>query len=252
MDRTGKAALITLGAIGGAAMGMSYFLARAVARPAQKSFEYRVSDLREHGRWEDYDKLKKVPYMVEMPDGYMLHATFIPAGTESDRYVIISHGFGDNRLGSAKYALMYHAMGFNSIIYDTRGMGENENQPITLGLKESKDLIRLIVDTRKRYGSGITLGLHGESMGAAFQILALQYMPKVSFMICDCGFAKLNDVLNLQITKIYHLPSWMVKLGSFGSRILYGYFFGEVQPIKALKFGKVPICFCHGTSDGLI
>ena len=141
MNKWEKAALISAGAVGGAALGMSYFLARVVSRPKQKTFEYRVQDLKDHGRWEDYDSLKKVPYTVEMPDGYVLHVTLIPAGFESDRYVIISHGFGDNRLGSAKYALMYHAMGFNSIIYDTRGMGENEDQPITLGLKESKDLV---------------------------------------------------------------------------------------------------------------
>ena len=252
MNRSGKAALVSLGALGGAALGVSYLLARVVARPDKKSFEFRVQDLRQHGRWEDYDKLKKVPYTVEMSDGYVLHATFIPAGVESDRYVIISHGFGDNRLGSAKYALMYHALGFNSIIYDTRGMGENRNQAITLGLKESRDLITLITDTRKRYGTGITLGLHGESMGASFQVMALRYMPKVSFMICDCGFAKLEDVLNIQITKVFRLPSFMVKLGSFGSRLFYGYFFGEVQPVKLLKFGKVPICFVHGTEDSFI
>ncbi len=137
---------------------------------------------------------------------------------------------------------MYHAMGFNSIIYDTRGMGENREQAITLGLKESRDLIDLILDTRKRYGRDIVLGLHGESMGASFQIMALKYMPDISFMICDCGFAKLEDVLDIQIHKVLHLPKWMVKLGSLGSRIFYG----------TLKEGKVPICFCHGTADSFI
>lgn len=252
MKNSSKAALISLGALGGAALGASYLLARVVSRPAKKTFEYRVQDLRSHGRWEDYDKLKKVPYTVEMSDGYVLHATFIPAAEETNRYVIISHGFGDNRLGSAKYALMYHALGFNSVIYDTRGMGENKDQAITLGLKESRDLISLIIDTRKRYGNDIVLGLHGESMGAAFQILALRFMPKVDFMICDCGFARLEDVLDEQIGKVYHLPKWMVKLGSLGSAIFYGYFFEEVQPIKLLKNGKVPICFCHGTADDFI
>ncbi len=252
MKNSGKTALISLGALGGAAVGASYLLARYVNRPVHKTFEERVKDLRQHGRWEDYDKLRKIPYTVEMSDGYVLHCTFIPAGIESDRYVIISHGFGDNRLGSAKYALMYHAMGFNSVIYDTRGQGENKDQPITLGLKESKDLISLIADTRKRYGRDIILGLHGESMGASFQIMALKYIPDVSFMICDCGFAKLEDVLDVQITKVFHLPRWMVKLGSFGSGVFFGYFFGEVQPIKLLKYGKVPICFCHGTEDSFI
>ena len=193
MRNSSKAALITMGALGGAALGASYLLARVVSRPAKKTFEYRVQDLKSHGRWEDYDKLKKVPYTVEMSDGYVLHATYIPAATETDRFVIISHGFGDNRLGSAKYALMYHALGFNSIIYDTRGMGENKDQAITLGLRESRDLISLIIDTKKRYGHDIVLGLHGESMGAAFQVMALRYMPKVDFMICDCGFARLED-----------------------------------------------------------
>ncbi len=253
MKKAGKAALISLGALGSAALGASYLLARVVARPQRKTFEFRVNDLREHGRWEDYDKLRKVPYTVEMFDGHVLHATFIPATLETNRYVIISHGFGDNRLGSAKYALMYHAMGFNSIIYDTRGMGENREQAITLVLKESRDLIDLILDTRKRYGRDIVLGLHGESMGASFQIMALKYMPDISFMICDCGFARLEDVLDVQITKVFHLPKFMVKLASLGSAVFYGYRYGEVQPIKMLKnVNNIPICFCHGTADSFI
>ena len=51
MKKLGKAALISAGAVTGAVLGSSYLLARVVNRPEHKTFEERVKDLRDHGRW---------------------------------------------------------------------------------------------------------------------------------------------------------------------------------------------------------
>ena len=72
-----------------------------------------------------YDALEKTDYEVKSFDGYALHAQKLANPTPSGRYVIISHGYTDNRIGSLKYAREYLTLGFDVILYDLRGHGLN-------------------------------------------------------------------------------------------------------------------------------
>ena len=65
-----------------------------------------------------YNTLSKTDYTVSGYKGYILHVQFLKNPTPTNRYVIISHGYSDNRIGSLKYVQMYMELGFNCIIYD--------------------------------------------------------------------------------------------------------------------------------------
>ena len=152
-----------------------------------------------------------------------------------------------------KYLHLFRRLGYNCIIYDDRGHGENIRTKCTLGLYESEDLIAVIADTYNRYGKSIYLGLHGESMGSALQITALKYHPDVKFIVNDCGFADLMGVLRHKVKLNFGLPEWVIYPASVMSRILYGYAFTAVRPIDSLADNRdVPICFVHGLADNFI
>ena len=70
-----------------------------------------------------YEELKKTDYTMETSDGYVIHAELLENPEPTDDYVIISHGYTDNRMGALKYVPMYLKLGFNCIIYDLRGHG---------------------------------------------------------------------------------------------------------------------------------
>ena len=72
-----------------------------------------------------YDTCDGGEYTVEGADGYILHAKLLKSPVPSDRYVIISHGYTDNRMGALKYARIYLGLGFNCVIYDLCGHGLN-------------------------------------------------------------------------------------------------------------------------------
>ena len=120
-----------------------------------------------------YTQMDKKQYTVRGSDGYLIHAELLPNPASCGRYVILSHGYTDNRIGSLKYARMYLDLGFSCILYDLRGHGENERTFTTYGIRESEDLKCLIEDTRARYPDVAVLGLHGESLGAATTLTAL-------------------------------------------------------------------------------
>ena len=114
-----------------------------------------------------YEDLQKTDYLVTGHDGYQLHVHLVKNPNPTDRYVILTHANTDNHIGSLKYVQLFMGLGYNCIVYDMRGHGEDVPTHATYGLIEGKDLAELVKDTRARYPQISQLGLHGESMGGS-------------------------------------------------------------------------------------
>jgi fermentation-respiration switch protein FrsA (DUF1100 family) len=192
-----------------------------------------------------------VNYTVKGYEDYELHVTYYPNSEETDKYIILSHGYTDNRMGNLKYLEMYLDLGFNCIIYDLRGHGENAKAITTYGNYEAKDLIKIIEDTRNRYQGIKELGLHGESLGSATTITALQYKPEVDFAVTDCPFADIENVLRGG-ARSAKLPEFFIDIMNIGSKIRYGLSLDDMRPINAIVDNKVPILLIHGAADSFI
>ena len=194
----------------------------------------------------------KEVYTVQSYDGYVLHAEYIETDPQSKKFVLISHGYTYTRYGSYKYAYLFQKLGFNCIIYDDRGHGENKKCRCMFGIRESKDLLAMIEDTYRRFGEEIFLGLHGESMGSGLSLMAMRYKPNVRFLVADCGYGRLQEVLCGKVKEIFHLPGFFAYPASFVCRILYGFSLTKVNPEEALYENEIPICFIHGKEDKFI
>ena len=195
-----------------------------------------------------YEKLQKTDYLAAGHDGYELHAQLLQNPNPTNRYVILTHANTDNHIGSLKYVPMYLDLGYNCILYDMRGHGENEPAFCTYGDLEGKDLVELVKATRKRHPDISELGLHGESLGASTTIEALAYKPEVDFAVSDCAFADMESAIK-QKFKTMRLPEFLVPVVNTGVRALYGYSIYDMRPIEALDGNTVPILFVHGDAD---
>ena len=220
-----------------------------MANPKVSTLEKEMSWEKEHKLWGDYDDYEKEDYIVKGLNDYDLHVTLVKNPIPSDKYVIISHGFKSNRYGAVKYVDSYIDLGFNCIIYDMRDHGENAKATVSLGQFESEDLYKLIEDAYNRYGN-IKLGLHGESMGAATSLTVLAKKPKVDFVVADCGFSNLYDL----IYKAYDLAKTPFVLPSvnIAMKLRYGYDMKKTSPKDAIVGNEAPICFIHGEADTFI
>ena len=227
---------------------LGFFLAGYSMRIPSMTLEQARAWQEAHYDISWYDGLQKTDYTVSSDDGYVLHAQLIQNPIPMSRYIIISHGYTDNRFGALKYTRMYLDLGFNVIIYDLRGHGENEPTFCTYSTRERKDLGALINDSRERYSDISLLGLHGESLGAATSVAVLQYKPEVDFVVADCGFSNIKEVLMGK----GNLPSWMIDMVSLFAKLHYGYGYGEMRPVDCLSENQVPICFIHGSEDTFI
>ena len=227
--------------------GLAYFV---MAGGKRSTLDAAMKWQSEHYDTSFYDELEKTEYTVEGYDEYILHAEFLKNPEETDKYVIITHGYSDNRYGAMKYVPTYLDLGFNCIIYDLRGHGENERTATTYGILESEDLDRLIADTRERYDVGV-LGLHGESLGAATTVTEMKNVPDVDFAVADCGFSDIEGVLKGGCRRM-HVPTFVVDAADIGTRILYGLPLKSMRPIDSLDNNMIPMLFIHGEKDDLI
>ena len=232
-------------------LGMGFLLAGFSVNGKRQTLEEARAWQEEHYDFSWYDPLEKTDYTVTSFDGYLLHAQFLknPGGT--NRYILISHGYTDNRFGALKYAYMYLEQGFNIIVYDLRGHGMNEPAFCTYTIRERKDLLAMILDSRERYPGAALFGIHGESLGAASSIAVLEEKPPVDFVVADCGFSEIIPVMKIGL-KAMHLPGFFVTIASFCARIRYGYSFSRMRPIESLQDNTVPILFIHGADDTFI
>ena len=232
-------------------LASGFSLARFSMTGKRQSLEEARSWQENHYDFSWYDSLEKKDYTVTSYDGYVLHAEFLKNPMDTSRYILISHGYTDNRFGAFKYARMYLDQGFHVIAYDLRGHGLNEPTFCTYSVRESKDLLSMIRDSRERYPDASLFGIHGESLGAATSIAALEEKPDIDFAVADCGFSEIIPVLKTGL-KAMHLPPFLVYIASACSKLRYGYSFREMRPIANLKDNQIPILFIHGEKDDFI
>ena len=223
-------------------------LAGNIMTGTRQTLDQAMAWQKEHYDTSFYDDLEKRDYTVIGRDGYILHAEFLKNPSHDGRYVIISHGYTDNRYGALKYVNMYLDLGYSCIIYDLRGHGENERTFTTYGILEGRDLKALVDDTLDRYPDIRILGLHGESLGAASTITSLKYSPKVDFVVADCGFSDIERVLKNGIM-MNGGPAFIIDIASIGAKLRYGYALSEMRPIDSLDGNTIPILFLHGAQD---
>ena len=221
-------------------------------------------------------------YVIKGPKGEDIHVAMLPApgadasgssasSEASDKYVILAHGYTDNRYGMMKYVPHYYDQGFNCILFDERGHGLSKPEPCSYGPRELDFLMAVVKDTLERYegsgdgsatGSGsvevespaITLGLHGESLGGATVLMYLAeplVKENVKFVVDDCGFADIVTVLKVGL-KMYHVPVWFLYPALLAAWVMYGIKLWKARPIDYVYGNKIPLLCMHGAKDDFI
>jgi uncharacterized protein len=200
-----------------------------------------------------FAELPKSEITITSPSGYGLKCLFIEPN-KTDKWIIISHGVTENKINSIKYMNIFLKRGFNAVIYDHRRHGESGGKTSSYGHYEKFDLKAVVDELKSRKGPGITIGIHGESMGAATLLLYAGMLEDAcDFYIADCPFSDFEDQLKHQIKKEVKLPPWTIlPIGRAFIKIRDGYWTSEVSPISVIKNIKKPILFIHSLPDTFI
>lgn len=188
-------------------------------------------------------------------DKLKLNAIYLPAKEKTNKNVIMAHGYMGSGETMASFAKMYHDWGYNVLVPDARGHGENEGNYIGFGWPERKDYLHWIDKVLAENGTDAQITLYGISMGGATVMMTSgEKLPaNVKAIVEDCGYSTVNEELAYQLKEMFNLPSFpLVPITSLITKIRAGYFFGEASSVAQLKKNKVPMLFIHGDADKFV
>ncbi|MEJ8545905.1 alpha/beta hydrolase [Brevibacillus borstelensis] len=189
--------------------------------------------------------------------GITIRGWFIPAEGngfgKSERTLIFSHGYGQNRLEPHLPALSLAAdmvsNGYNVLLFDFRNSGESSPALTTIGLREQQDLLGAI-DYLKATRPEQKIGLIGFSMGAATSLMVGGMDERVETIIADSPFYSLQEYLEENLPQWTGLPrypfNWLILTLS---PLMLQANPRDVVPYEAVKQAGKPILFIHGTKD---
>lgn len=171
---------------------------------------------------------------------------------DSDKWVILVHGYQSLHDNVEDLAVEYFNMGYNIITPDLRAHGNSDGDYITMGLFDGPDIVswsNYIVSLNKN----AKIVLHGESMGGASVLIASgdPNLPEnVVAVIEDSGYTNGYQMMVEQLEYRFGLPEFPVMpLANMMAKIRAGFSISDADPLSALENATVPILFMHGAKD---
>lgn len=238
-------------------LGVSYYFFHVAQVREEKSFINHRPKTRANPLYDDekqFDHLKKETVWMAN-QGLKQDAWYVPAARETNKTVIVVHGFNNSKKDMKAYAWMFHELGYNVLMPDNIAHGKSRGQIIGYGWNDRLNIIKwaqLLVD--KNAASQITL--FGVSMGGAAVMMASgeSNLPKqVVNIIEDCGYSSVWEELKYQAKAMYSLPAFPIlyEVSSI-SKVRAGFSYGQASSIEQLKKNKLPILFIHGDKDDFV
>lgn len=149
-------------------------------------------------------------------DGLTLKGWAIPAAVETDRTLLVCHGWGDNK-GDALRRFHFLARRHNLLMFDSRSHGESEGTVSTVGCLEALDFDAALAFFRGAYPRWTSrLGVVGLSMGAGMAIRGMAEHEAFRCAVLESPFDSFADVVRQFTWSTYRLPffpfAWLVLL----------------------------------------
>lgn len=204
---------------------------------------------------EERKWLKKVKYdelYINSYDKMILHAYSVKQN--SDKWVIICHGYDSEGQNMACYGEKFYEIGYNVLLPDQRGYGLSEGNKTTMGVKEEIDLQKWIDKLNFEYKPK-EIVLFGVSMGAATVMLAAgnKLSSNVKAVIEDCGYTSVYEEFKYNLRKMFRLPGFpFLNVVDIITRIYDWSILKNGSCIKAVKYSRLPILFIHGSADDFV
>ena len=202
----------------------------------------------------DKPEMENEEWRITSDDGISLAATHFSPEEESHRWAILVHGYGRTRKDTWNYAADYLAHGYEVLTPDLRAAGKSGGEYITMGAKESDDIVAWARRIRQDDPEA-KIVLHGVSMGGATVLLASakENLPEsVTAIIEDCSYASAEQLFTVKLESALHLPPAPILADmDFAAKRKTGIGLDDMEPLAAVPKSKAPTLFIHGDADNL-
>ncbi len=166
---------------------------------------------------------------------------------------VLAHGFGQNRYILLPQQKILRELGLSTVIFDQRAFGESRESYCTFGIEEARDTACVVDWAKQRCPRGTRMVLLGVSMGAAASMTALAHTKNIDYLVEDCGFADVEQVID-SLYQSFHDGEGNPKARAafYEKAAALGLDIRMDRPLDAVAKARIPICLFHGTSDRTI
>ncbi len=203
--------------------------------------------------WLETVERKKVS--VETKDGYTLIAEEFVPNKESDKWVLLLHGYTGWKEAMYPFAYWYYEQGYHVLVPDQRCHGESEGDFIGMGWTDHFDC-ELWIDYITGQTPDARIVLHGQSMGAVTALIMAgedNISDHIKVVISDSAYTDAYSMFGDKITEWFGLPPFpFVDSACLMLRLRGGYDLRKASALEAVGRSKVPILFIHGDEDAMI
>lgn len=204
----------------------------------------------EKSLWWDSHPTERVTTKSE--EGLTLVGHFLK--NQSDKVVILLHGFGSDWTQMGDYAKIFYKRNFNVLAVSARAHGESEGDMVGMGWLDRLDLLKWI-EFAKQKVENARIVLFGISMGASTVCMTLgeKMEGNVVCAIEDCGFDNVfKEICYVYRKKLKFTSTILFKIFYKWTKRARGFDLKKGDAVKALKKATTPMLFIHGSEDTFV
>ncbi len=192
----------------------------------------------------DFEKI-----IFQSTDGINLLGWYVPAKQNSDKTIIMMHGYPASKSDIVDLGVFLHNE-YNLFFFDFRYMGESEGKYTTAGALEVNDLLGAIEYLKKEKPvSSKKIGTWGFSLGGAVGLMALDRSDDIKAVVADSAYAELNLMIDSLYSRFGFLKAPFVFSTSVWARLILGLNTKDVSPLNSVAKSNIPILLIHGELD---
>lgn len=214
-----------------------------------------TTDSQEKKAAKDWLLAKSEDQYIVSEDGLKLHAYEVTAAEDSNRYMILCHGYKGQALELAQSGQHFYENGFHLLMPDARAHGSSEGDYIGMGWLERRDIIQWI-DRIVSKDPEAEIGLYGVSMGAATVMMTAgeeDLQSQVKVVVEDCGYTSVWSEFSYQLKEMFGLPSFpIMNAAAAVASVRADLPLKEASAVKQVAKSEVPMLFIHGDQDTFV
>jgi fermentation-respiration switch protein FrsA (DUF1100 family) len=196
-------------------------------------------------------------FSVRAADGAILCGWRIRPASPNGDWVLLFHGLGDNRTGTAMFAEFLLRDGYGVVMMDSRAQGESGGTIATYGWIERHDATAIIDGLVSSENVRHIFAL-GVSMGAAVALQSAQAETRITAVVAEDPFANLREV-SYDYAGLRRWPALGMTLFRPASiealravAVAGGFDPDQVSPENAVATVPFPVLLICGTADRTI
>jgi uncharacterized protein len=169
-------------------------------------------------------------------DGTLLNGWFVP-GSADKPLVLFFHGNAGNLSDNLEYLKLLHGSGFPVFIFDYRGFGKSEGEPVLENdlYQDGRGALAYLTGQGWRHEDIIYFG---QSLGSAVALqMALETRPRG--LVMESSFTSMKDIVKHVSPLAYYTVGW------WGINLPF-------DNLAKIDRVEVPLLLIHGDQDGIV